>query len=69
MLVTHHVEEIVAGFSHVLVLRAGRVLEAGARTRVMTSATLARAFDAPLELVFDGGRYSLNVQAQPAKVV
>ena len=69
VLVTHHVEEIVAGFSHVLVLRAGRVLEAGPRSRVMTSATLARAFDATLELVFDGGRYSLKVGAQPAKVV
>jgi len=69
VLVTHHVEEIVAGFSHVLVLRAGGVLEAGPRSRVMTSATLVRAFDAPLELVFDGGRYSLKVGAEPAKVV
>ncbi|HLK86603.1 MAG TPA: ABC transporter ATP-binding protein [Candidatus Binataceae bacterium] len=69
VLVTHHVEEIVAGFSHVLVLRGGRVLEAGPRSRVMTSATLARAFDAPLELASDGGRYSLKVGAEPAKVV
>jgi len=69
VLVTHHVEEIVAGFSHVLVLRAGGVLEAGPRSRVMTSATLVRAFDAPLELVFDGGRYSLKVGAEPTKVV
>ncbi len=69
VLVTHHVEEIVAGFSHVLVLRGGRVLEAGPRSRVMTSATLARAFDASLELTSHRGRYSLKVGAQPAKVV
>jgi iron complex transport system ATP-binding protein len=69
VLVTHHVEEIIAGFSHVLVLRAGRVLAAGARASVMTSATLSRAFDAPLRLTENAGRYSLAVGAEPSKVV
>lgn len=69
VLVTHHVEEIVAGFSHVLVMRAGRVLAAGRRARVMTSATLSRAFDAPVQLSSDRGRYSLVVGAEPDKVV
>jgi iron complex transport system ATP-binding protein len=74
VLVTHHVEEIVAGFTHVLVLRAGRVLAAGSRESVMTSATLSRAFDAPLRLAINsggyaGGRYSLAVGAEPSKVV
>jgi len=69
VLVTHHVEEIVAGFSHVLVMRAGRVLAAGSRESVMTSATLSRAFDAPLRLSANGGRYSLAVGAEPSKVV
>ena len=68
VLVTHHVEEIVAGFSHVLVLRAGKVLAAGSRESVMTSATLSRAFDAPLQLAANGGRYSLAVGAEPSKV-
>jgi iron complex transport system ATP-binding protein len=69
VLVTHHVEEIVAGFSHVLVLRAGEVLAAGSRESVMTSAILSRAFDAPVRLGADGGRYSLAVGAAPSKVV
>jgi iron complex transport system ATP-binding protein len=69
VLVTHHVEEIVAGFSHVLVLRSGRVLAAGSRESVMTSAVLSRAFDAPLRLDTEGGRYSLAVGAAPSKVV
>ncbi|MGZ3619641.1 MAG: ABC transporter ATP-binding protein, partial [Candidatus Binataceae bacterium] len=67
--VTHHVEEIVAGFSHVLVLRAGRVLAAGPRENVMTSATLSRAFDAPLRMTAERGRYSLAVGAEPSKTV
>jgi iron complex transport system ATP-binding protein len=69
VLVTHHVEEIVAGFSHVLVMRAGRVLAAAARARVMTSATLSRAFDSTVHLSSDSGRYSLTVGAKPDKVV
>jgi len=69
VLVTHHVEEIVAGFTHVLVLRAGKVLAAGSRETVMTSATLGRAFDAPVRLTVNGGRYSLAVGAEPSKVV
>jgi iron complex transport system ATP-binding protein len=69
ILVTHHVEEIVVGFSHVLVLRAGRVLATGPRESVMTSATLSRAFDAPVRLVSSAARYSLAVGAEPSKVV
>jgi iron complex transport system ATP-binding protein len=69
VLVTHHVEEIVAGFSHVLVLRGGKVLAAGSRASVMTSATLSQAFDAPLRLTADGNRYSLAVGAESSKVV
>jgi iron complex transport system ATP-binding protein len=69
VLVTHHVEEIVTGFSHVLLLRAGRVLAAGVRESVMASATLSRAFNAPLRLATNGGRYSLAVGAQQSKVI
>lgn len=69
VLVTHHVEEIVAGFSHVLVLSGGKVLTAGLRESVMTSATLSRAFNAPLRLDANSGRYSLTVGAEPSKVV
>jgi iron complex transport system ATP-binding protein len=69
VLVTHHVEEIVPGFSHVLALRAGRVLASGPRESVMTSARLSSAFDAPVQLTHSGGRYSLTVGAAPSKVV
>jgi hypothetical protein len=35
----------------------------------MTSATLSRAFNAPLRLAANGGRYSLAVGAQQSKVI
>lgn len=62
VLVTHHVEEIVPIFSHVLMLKAGRVLAKGERRRVLTSATLSAAFGAPVRLTSRRGRYSLLVQ-------
>jgi iron complex transport system ATP-binding protein len=62
VLVTHHVEEIVALFSHVIILKSGAVLAAGPRVRVLNSANLSIAFDAPVRLTSIRGRYSLTVR-------
>ena len=62
LLVTHHVEEIVAGFSHVLALKAGRVLAAGKRAEVLTSGILSEAFGEPVRLVKRNGRAALRVE-------
>lgn len=50
VLVTHHVEEITAAFTHVLLLRRGRVHAAGPRREVLTSRMLSEAFDSPVKL-------------------
>lgn len=50
VLVTHHVEEITPAFTHVLLLREGRVLAAGPRSEVLTSRLLTQAFSAPVTL-------------------
>ena len=69
VLVTHHVEEIVPAFSHVLVLREGRVLAAGPRAQVLTSKTLSAAFGAAVRLSRKGGRYALAVHRAAAGVM
>ena len=51
VLVTHHVEEIPPGFTHVLLLRQGKVFAAGPVDEVLTAETLSGAFD--LDLVVD----------------
>ncbi|MBL9187623.1 MAG: ABC transporter ATP-binding protein [Opitutaceae bacterium] len=61
VLVTHHVEEIMPAFTHALLLREGRVLAAGPRQRVLTSARLSQAFGARLRLGRTGPRYRLSV--------
>ena len=50
ILVTHHVEEVMESFTHVLLLKEGRVLAAGPKPEVLTSRNLSETFNAPLEL-------------------
>jgi iron complex transport system ATP-binding protein len=69
VLVTHHVEEIISVFTHVLILKAGSVLAAGPRARVLTSTTLSEAFDAPVLLSRSRDRYSLSVRPHSGIVV
>jgi iron complex transport system ATP-binding protein len=61
VLVTHHVEEIMPVFSHVLVLKNGRVLAAGNKTAVMTAQSLSAAFNAKLRLSVGNGRYAMKL--------
>ena len=56
LLVTHHVEEIPAGFSHGLVLRAGQTVAAGPIADVLTDEVLSRAFDLPIAVSHHDGR-------------
>jgi iron complex transport system ATP-binding protein len=60
VLVTHHVEEITAGFTHALLLRGGRVTAAGLRGDVLTSANLSAIFGARLRLVRRGAALRLG---------
>lgn len=69
VLVTHHVEEIMPVFSHVLVLRGGRVIAAGAKRSVLKTEVLARAFGARVRLRQAKGRYTLTVAPKLQGVV
>jgi iron complex transport system ATP-binding protein len=57
VLVTHHVEEIPEGFTHVLMLREGRVLSAGTLDDVLTEVNLSECFEMPLGLERRHGRW------------
>ncbi|HKF30114.1 MAG TPA: ABC transporter ATP-binding protein [Candidatus Binataceae bacterium] len=69
VLVTHHVEEITAVFSHLIVLKQGRVIAAGPRRDVLSSKTLSAAFDTQVRLVIRAGRYSLAVQPSSSLII
>ena len=61
VLVTHHVEEIVPLFTHVLLLRGGRTLACGPKREMLTTAHLSATFGAPVAVRQTGGRYRLDV--------
>jgi len=58
IMVTHHVEEIPPGFTHVLMIRDGQVLSSGPIGETLTAANLEAVFGMPFQLSSDGGRYS-----------
>jgi iron complex transport system ATP-binding protein len=61
VLVTHHVEEIMPVFSHVLLLRQGKLLAAGKKSQVLTSPLLSQTFNTPTRLTRQAGRFHLKI--------
>jgi iron complex transport system ATP-binding protein len=58
VLVTHHVEEVPAHFSHLLLLRQGAVVASGPLATTMTADNLSASFDLRLELEAVDGRWA-----------
>jgi iron complex transport system ATP-binding protein len=58
VMVTHHVEEIPVGFTHVLLLREGAVVAAGPIEQTLTADSLTEAFGMPISLSAEDGRYA-----------
>ena len=58
VMVSHHVEEIPVGFTHVLMLREGKVVAQGPIESTLTAQALGATFGLRLELNSEGGRFS-----------
>lgn len=69
VLVTHHIEEVTPVFSHVLLLKKGRVLAAGPKAETLTSALVSRAFGARVEIGAAGERYTLAIRRTAKRVL
>jgi iron complex transport system ATP-binding protein len=65
VLVTHHVEEIPSGFTHVLLLNGGQILAAGPASEAMTAASLSACFGVPLRLRYEEGRWTSRASVAP----
>ena len=57
VLVTHHVEELPPGITHVLLLRDGSTVASGLVRDVLTDAHLSETFGLPLRVERRGGRW------------
>ncbi|MFJ4996791.1 ABC transporter ATP-binding protein [Microbacterium sp. NPDC088619] len=58
LMVTHHVEEIPVGFTHVLLMREGRIVAAGPVAETLTADALTETFGMPIVLSSEDGRYA-----------
>jgi iron complex transport system ATP-binding protein len=64
VLVSHHVEEIPPGFTHVLLLREGKVVAAGPIERVLTEEIVSATFGMPMTLRHEDGRWAARRRAR-----
>jgi iron complex transport system ATP-binding protein len=60
--VTHHVEEILPGFTHALLLRQGRAVDFGPIRRCLTEKNLGKVFGKAVSLKKRDGRYALRLR-------
>jgi iron complex transport system ATP-binding protein len=58
VVVTHHVEEIPAGFTHALLLRDGGIVAQGLLRQTITSENLSDAFGLSLQVTYADGRFA-----------
>ena len=58
IMVTHHVEDIPVGFTHLLLIRDGAAVAAGALRETLTAENLTATFGMPITVSEYGGRYA-----------
>ena len=58
VMVTHHVEEIPPGFTHVMLLKDGVIQATGQLATTLTSHNLEQTFGMKFDLTVDAGRFS-----------
>ncbi|MEU8899127.1 ATP-binding cassette domain-containing protein [Nocardia sp. NPDC048505] len=64
ILVTHHLEELPTTTTHALLIADGRTVAAGPAHEVITTETVSTAFDHPVEVRHDRGRWSARAHAE-----
>ena len=69
VLVSHHVEEIPPGFTHVLLLRGGAVVAAGPLESTLTERALSKTFAMHLELAESNGRWHARRRVPAHRVI
>lgn len=62
IMVTHHLEEIPAGFTHALILVDGQVYAAGDIHSTLTTDKVSEAFGVPIEVSFVNGRFQAHTK-------
>lgn len=62
ILVTHHLEELPTTTTHALLIAHGHTVAAGPAPDVITTDHVSTAFDHPIDVRYDGGRWSARAR-------
>jgi iron complex transport system ATP-binding protein len=68
VLVTHHVEEIMPVFTHVLLLKNGRCLSSGRKAPTLTNALLSETFATTARVQRQAQRYSMRIAPKAKRI-
>jgi iron complex transport system ATP-binding protein len=60
--VTHHVEEIVPLFTHVALIRDGKLAGSGPKEEVLTKEMILATYDIPVDVEWDSGRPWIKIR-------
>lgn len=58
ILVTHHLEELPTSTTHAVLISHGEIVAAGGANEVLTTEKITRAFEHPISVIKDGGRWA-----------
>ena len=58
LLVTHHIEELPASTTHAAIMSHGKIISAGPAPEILTSENVSAAFEHPITVFADSGRWS-----------
>ena len=61
ILITHHVEEILPMFTHVLLMKSGQIVDCGTKDDILLGSKLSKAFGSEVVIQPIGERYHLHI--------
>ena len=64
--VTHHIDEVIPVFSHVLLLKQGRCLAAGEKGAIIESGLLSETYGVAMQVQRENGRYWARISSAGA---
>ncbi|WP_435590661.1 ABC transporter ATP-binding protein [Nocardia sp. bgisy118] len=67
VLVTHHLEELPTSTTHALLIADGRTVAAGPARDTLTTDAVSAAFDHPVEVAYDRGRWTARAKVDPLR--
>jgi iron complex transport system ATP-binding protein len=61
VMITHYIEEIIPAIGRVVLIKHGRIVDAGPKASILTSRALTALYDAPVHVESENGHYRVRL--------